>query len=163
MPITLSRGWRLLKKGKQAQETPASARTPLPQPLYGRKQPNHPSSQEPKPPPPPHPTPNDGSGERRSHEREREGHPLSTPNVHAPLTQGWGGGFQLPKKPRWRGEGSEAQHKGQSLKGETYGVHYNISLKKLSTAPQTNPQKCHKSHRQCTSYLDTLNTLEEVP
>ena len=71
-------------------------------------------------------------------------------------------GVRLPKKPRRREEESEAQWEGQSLMGETYGVHYrNAFAKTLPTAPPTNPCKCHKSRQQCILYLDTSNTLDE--
>ena len=49
------------------------------------------------------------------------GHPPTLPNGHAPLTEGWvdegeAQGAQLPKKPRRREEGSEAQWEGSVVK-----------------------------------------------
>ena len=78
------------------------------------------------------------------------------------VDEGEAHGVQLPKKLRQREEESESQREGQSLKGETYCVHYrNVSFKTLPTEPQTNPYKCHKSRLRYTSYLDISNTLDE--
>ena len=49
-------------------------------------------------------------------------------------------GVPLPKKPRRRAEGFEAQWEGQSLKGNANGAHYRgVVEKRLPTAPQTTP------------------------
>ena len=56
-------------------------------------------------------------------------------------------GVWLPKKPRRRAEGSEAQWEGQSLKGVANVAHYSgVVEKTLPTVPQTTPTHgiCHK-------------------
>ena len=106
------------------------------------------------------PPPSGGRGEGRPRENPRGGHPPSPPSGHAPLKEGGvtereAQGVRLPKEPRQRAEGSEAQWEGRSLKG--------ASSKTLPTAPQTNPYKCHKSHQQNTLYPYTSHMLGAGP
>ena len=64
------------------------------------------------------------------------------------MAEGEAQSVRLPKKPRRRAEGLEAQREGRSLKGVSYGAHYKgASSKTLPTTPQTNPYKCHKSRQ----------------
>ena len=78
------------------------------------------------------------------------------------MTEGEAQGVRLPKKPRRRAEGSEAQREGRSLKVVSYCAHYKgASSKTLPTPPQTNTYKRHKSRQQNNLYPYTSHMLGE--
>ena len=136
-----------------------STMIPLLLPLGVRKQPNHsltPAEAEALAAPPSPLSPSGRREEGRPRMYPRRGHPPSSPSGHPPLkergvTDGEAQCVRLPKEPRRRMEGSEAQREWQSLKGVSYGAHCKgTSSKTPPTAPQTNPYICHMS---CQTYI----------
>ena len=72
-------------------------------------------------------------------------------------------GVWLPKKPRRREEGSEAQWEGQSLKGKSYGAQYRRAIEKRFPLHPRTLLHVYMSHEMDTKYSYTSHMLGAGP